>query len=92
MKELFSLPLNLFIFRHWLKVKKLANLTLIAFSFFLSAYDFNVWLTIPEKEFTLDLLNSTSTQYQQTKVEIMNKVRFYFGAVLYWPLKYRSGW
>ena len=43
--------------------------------FFSLAYHFNVWLTIPDKKFTMDLLMPTSSEYNQTEAEVMNKVR-----------------
>ena len=43
--------------------------------FFSLAYHFNVWLTIPDKKFTMDLLMPTSFQYNRTETEVMNKVR-----------------
>ena len=47
----------------------------VIYMFFSLAYHFNVWLTIPDKNFTVDLLNSTSDEYWQTETEVMNKVR-----------------
>ena len=34
-----------------------------------------MWLTIPDKKFTMDLLMPTSSEYNQTEAEVMNKVR-----------------
>ena len=63
------------LWRLWnLYFHRVCSCVIYIFSFSL-AYHFNVWLTIPDKKFTMDLLMPTSSEYNQTEAEVMNKVR-----------------
>lgn len=54
---------------------RVCSCVIYKFFFFSLAHHFNVWLTIPDKKFTMNLLMPTSFKYNQTETEVMNKVR-----------------